>query len=190
MPRPSKLSDKQWEAIGKRLLAGEKAAALAREFGVSKAAISQRFSERNETIKTVANQIVATEDAFGKLNVSEQFAARSLADRLKAISANLAGAAEHGAATAHRLASVANMKVQELDDSDPFSKESLAALKGVQVLTGLANLAAEIPMSLLKANKELITAANKGELREEEGIPTKSEYVLQTDEPGPQNPIL
>lgn len=35
MGRPSKLTDAQWETIGKRLLAGESTSALAREFGVS-----------------------------------------------------------------------------------------------------------------------------------------------------------
>jgi hypothetical protein len=62
-----------------------------------KGAISMRFSERTETVKTVANQIVATERALELLNVSEQIAARSLADELKSISTHLAGAARCGA---------------------------------------------------------------------------------------------
>lgn len=59
------------------LLAGESTSALAREFGVSKSTISVRFSERSETIKNVAHQIVATEQALSFLNVSEQLAARA-----------------------------------------------------------------------------------------------------------------
>lgn len=166
MARPSKLTDAQWEKIGKRLLGGEKPADLAREYGVSKAAISQRFSKRIETIKSVANQIVATEHAFGKLNVSEQFAARSLADDLKAISDHLAGAARFGAATAHRLSGLANGRVASIPDAGPLDDAGRAELTAVSVLTKMANEAAEIPLGLLKANKEKIDEINKGDQTE------------------------
>lgn len=163
MARPSKLTDAQWEKIGKRLLAGESASSLAREYGVSKAAISQRFSERSKTIKDVANQIVATESALSKLNVSEQLAARSLADDLKAISEHLAGAARYGAATAHRLSGIAHSKVNEIDDTAPLGDDSLESLKGIAALTRIANAASEIPLNLLKANKDIIDDMNKGD---------------------------
>lgn len=168
MARPSKLTDKQWESIGKRLLQGESAASLSREFGVSKAVISSRFSKRTETIKTVANQIVATESALELLNVSEQIAARSLADELKAVSAHLASAAKYGAATAHRLSGIAHGKVAEIDDSKPLDEESLEALKGIATLTRMANNAAEIPLNLLRANKDMIDDLNKGEVAQDD----------------------
>lgn len=47
MGRSSKLNKKQWEEIRKRLLSGEKASALAKEYGVSNSNISSRFSEKN-----------------------------------------------------------------------------------------------------------------------------------------------
>jgi len=162
MARPSKLTDAQWEKIGKRLLAGESASSLAREFGVSKAAISGRFSERLKNVKDAANQIVAAESALSKLNVSEQLAARSLADDLKAISEHLAGAARYGAATAHRLSGIAHSKVAEIDDVDPLNVESMESLKGIAILTKMANTASEIPLNLLKANKEIVDDMNKG----------------------------
>lgn len=161
MGRPSKLTDAQWEAIGKRLLAGESTSALAREFKVSKTAVSVRFSKRNETIKTVANQIVDTERALSKLNVSEQMAARSLADSLKDISEHLAGAARFGAMTAHRLAGIAAQQVEKIDDADPLAK-SAAQLMGISALTKLANGASEIGLNLLRANKETIEDASRG----------------------------
>lgn len=161
MGRPSKLTEAQWEQIGKRLLAGESAAELSRSFGVSKAAISMRFSKRNETIKSVANQIVETERALSKLNVSEQMAARSLADDLKAISEHLAGAARYGSATAHRLAGLAQSKVAEIDDAAPLSPASLESLKGVAILTKLANDASEIGVNLLRANKDEVDRMNR-----------------------------
>ena len=172
MARPSKLTDAQWETIGKRLLAGESAASLAREYGVSKAAISARFSKRTETIKSVAKQIVETERALSFLNVSEQLAARSLADDLKAISDHLAGAARFGAATAHRLSGIAHSKVAEIDDAKPLDdQESVTALKGVAVLTKLANESSEIAVNLLRANKDTIEELNK---RERETLPPSS----------------
>jgi AcrR family transcriptional regulator len=162
MGRPSKLTDAQWEQIGKRLLAGESAADLAREFGVSKAAVSMRFSKRNETIKDVAKQIVETERALSFLNVSEQMAARSLADDLKAISEHLAGAARYGSATAHRLSGIAHSKASEIDDASPLTPESIESLKGIAVLTKMANEASEIGVNLLRANRDEIDRINAG----------------------------
>jgi hypothetical protein len=162
MGRPSKLTDAQWEQIGKRLLAGESSASLAREFGVSKAAISGRFSERTQKIKTVAHQIVETERALSFLNVSEQLAARSLADDLKAISDHLAGAARYGAATAHRLLGIAHGKVAEIDDSTPLTTdESVASLKSIAVLTKMGNESSDIAINLLRANKDAVDLLNR-----------------------------
>lgn len=160
MARPSKLTDAQWEKIGKRLLAGESASSLAREFGISKAAVSGRFSERNRNVKDAANQILAADSALSKLNVSEQIAARSLADDLKAISEHLAGAARFGAATAHRLSGIANAKVAEISDSDPISEKSMESLRGISVLGKMANEASEIGVNLLRANKDHVDAIN------------------------------
>ena len=179
MARPSKLTDAQWEKIGKRILAGESAASLAREFGVSKAAISQRVSKRVDAVKDAANQLVAADVAMSKLNVSEQITARSLADDLKAISMHLAGAARHGAATAHRLAGIANMKAAEVDDAAPLDDRSREALKDVAVLGRMANEASEIGLNLLKANKDSIEAAEQRERDAQEAAkkPTRIELV-------------
>jgi hypothetical protein len=161
MGRPSKLTDKQWDEVKKRLAGGEKAADLAREYGVSKTAISTRVSKRIETVKSVANQIVSAEEALKSLPVSEQLLTLSLADDLRAISRHLAGAGKFGAATAHRLSGIANAKVQEIDDAAPLDEKSLEALKGVAVLTKLANEAAQIPIGLLQANKETVKELNQ-----------------------------
>lgn len=161
MGRPSKLTDKQWAEIQRRLLAGEKAADLAREFKISKVRISERFSERNGTVKAVANQLVAAEVALRQLPVPEQIAALTLADELKAISTHLASAAKYGAATAHRLSGIAHAKVQEIDDAAPLDDDSRNSLRDVAVLTKLANDSATIPLNLLSANKELAREINQ-----------------------------
>lgn len=156
MGRPSKLSEKQWAEIQKRLMAGESQGALAKAFDISKAAIQKRFGGRIETAKNVANQIVAAEIALHKLPIGDQLVTLSLADELRAISMHLAGAAKFGAATSHRLSGIAHAKVQEIDDAAPLNTESMEALKGVAVLTKMANDSASIGLNLLAANKEAI----------------------------------
>ena len=159
MARPSKLSDAQWDEIKRRALAGEKAADLAREFKVSKTAISVRVSKRIETMKVVANQIVDAEQALRTLPVSEQISVLSLADELRSISKHLAGAARYGAATAHRLAGIANAQVDQIDDAEP--EASVVVLKRIGALTKLANDASTIGLNLLAANKEQAKKLNE-----------------------------
>lgn len=163
MARPSKLSDKQWDELQRRVLAGEKPADLAREYGVSKTAISVRVSKRVEGVKAVANQIVDAEQALQRLPISEQLQAVSLAAKLRAISDNLASAAMHGAATAHRLTALANTEVAKVDDADPLSAKSLEAMKGVAALTRLANESSTIALNLVAANKERVKSLDEPE---------------------------
>lgn len=161
MARPSKLNPKQWDEIKKRIAAGEKPAALAREFGVSRATISERCQKPAETIRSVANKLVEADKALRSLPVSEQLLTLNLADELKAISFHLAGAARFGAATAHRLTGIANSKVNEIDDAAPLNPESLDALRGVALLTKVANDSATIGLNLLAANKDAVKDMNQ-----------------------------
>ncbi len=163
MGRPSNLTDAQWEELKARLAKGEKAADLAREYGTSKPAISRRVSKRIETVKAVANQVVAAEEAMAALPVTEQILAKGLIDDLKAISTHLASAGKFSAATTHRLSALAHDQVQKVEDSDPDSKVSRAALKNVGKLTQLANQASAVPINLLAANKDLVKTAVKDE---------------------------
>lgn len=173
MGRPSKLTDAQWEQIGKRLVDGESGRALAREFDVTEAAIRKRFGSQVKKIKDVANQLVAAESAFKALPISAQISARTLADRLTSISEHLCGAAEYGAMTAHRLAGIAQNKVSEIDDAKPLNAESLESLKGIAVLTKMANESSEIGVNLLRANKEAVDRINTEPEKEEETKPVR-----------------
>ena len=75
------------------------------------------------------------------------------------MSDNLASAAMHGAATAHRLSALANSQVAKIDDADPLKAPE--TLKGVMVLTRLANESAEIAINLIAANKEKVKKLNE-----------------------------
>ena len=169
MGRKPALTDQQCEEIGKKLLGGQTGASLAREYGVSKGLISQRFSKRIETVKSVAKQIVATDTAISLLNPNERLEAFSLAEDLRAISGHLAGAARYGAATAHRLAGIAHGKSVEIDDSKPLGTESLESLKGIAALTRMANDSASIGLNLLNANKDMTK-------QERPNVPTLEEF--------------
>lgn len=174
MGRPSKLNENQWAEIGRRLLDGEKAAVLARQYKVSKQSISVRFSGRSEIVKDVANQIIATENKFSMLTIPEQTSAIELASTLRSISSHLGRAANYGAMTSHRLAGIANAQVEKIDDNDPIADaQSLETLKGISALTRLSNDSAEIGLNLLKANKEAIDEANRKEDRKQPVLMTR-----------------
>ena len=113
--RPSKLSEKQWNALGERMRRGESVTSLAKEFKVSTRQIYARLSAVNEEIKKAANQILATESTLQSLPIEHKIAAINLADELRIISANLAGAAKLGSITSFRLAGIAARQVDKID---------------------------------------------------------------------------
>lgn len=158
MGRPSKLSEKKWDEIGKRLLKGETVRSLATEFGVSPSAVQLRFSARNKEIKQVADQLSKAEIALSALPVSAQITARTLADSLKGISQHLCQAAEYGAMTAHRLSGIAHTESSKIDDTAPLA--DIEALKGIAALTKMANESAGIGLNLIRANQETVDRLN------------------------------
>lgn len=160
MARKSSLTDKQWSDIECRLLAGEKAASLAKEFSIDRAQISRKFSQQHTKIKHVANQIYEADVALKNLPVAQQNKALSLVDELKAISTHLAGAAKYGAITAHRLSGIASQQIDKLDDTDPTGAESMETLRGIAALTEVANKSAQTGLNLLSANKDAAKSAN------------------------------
>lgn len=164
MARPSKLTPDQWDDIHKRMLAGETARALAREFGVSEGAIRKRFgayqsvSTQSTQVRTVAEKLAESSAALESLPIAQRQVAVDLASKLRNISTSLASAAELGAATSHRLNALANSEVAKVDDAKPLL--SIDALKGVGVLTKLANDSAHVALNLLNANKGAAEKAN------------------------------
>lgn len=184
MGRPSKLTEAQWSKIAERLASGESARSLAREFKISEAAVRARLSAQTDVVKTLANQMVATEAALKALPVSAQVIAHNLADQLRSISGHLAGAANYGAATAHRLSGIAHGKVAMIDDAAPLSEESIGELKGIAVLTKMANEASEIGVNLLRANKEKVDEINRAPEAKKEDEPrrpslTRDEWLIE-----------
>ena len=161
MARPSKLTPEQWAELERRLASGEKAADLAREYGISNTQISLRVSKHSKKVQETAQKLAEAQTALAELPVAQQYAAVSLAEKMRAISVSLANAAELGAKTAHRLHALANSEVAKVDDTRPLDPDSIEALKGVGVLTKLANESSQIAVNLLNANRETVKKLNE-----------------------------
>lgn len=162
MARPSKLSPGQWAEIERRIAGGEGVRDLAKEFGVSPGAISQRgFSKQSKRVQEVAHKVAEAQTALAELPVAQQYTAISLAAKLRSISESMAAGAELGAKNFHRLSSMANTELQKVDETN--LQQSEGSLKAVAVLTKMANEAAASPINLLAANKETIKKLNDGD---------------------------
>lgn len=157
MPRLPKLSPDQLADIERRSLLGESVRALAREYGVGESAIRQRLGTQTAKtahaaqVRSIAHQIADSRLALQTLTPVQQQAALTLADQLAAVSRSLASAAANGAATAHRMAALANAQAQRIDDAAPLADPEV--LRGVAALTAIANSASTIPLGLLAANR-------------------------------------
>jgi hypothetical protein len=150
----SKLSEKQWTAIEKRIApAGtESTRSVAKEFHITEGAIRRRMNTHTLPIKKLAIQLVAAENAIENLPIATQVKVRTMADTLKGISHNIAEAAEYGAMTASKLAKIANKQSEQIDGEASLDTNE-GALKSVMAISAGANRAAEIGLNLLSANK-------------------------------------
>lgn len=158
MGRKSKLSPEQWAAIQKRVLAGESLRSLAKEFGVSESTAREKISAQTAQIKTVANQIVATERAIQSLPISAQITAHNLASKLRSISDDLLEGVAHQASTFRKLSAIVTTEMMKVDETDPMSTAD--KLKTVALVTEMANNSAKTPINVLVANKDEVSKAN------------------------------
>lgn len=192
MGRKSSLTPEQWIEIERRhVVDGESINALAHEFDINESSVRRKIKPNKAESKKGENplKIIALEkvkadqeskriaEKIAQLPYAKQEIVSELARRLTSISDHLASAAEYGAATAHRLSALANSEVQKIDDANPAA--SLESLKGVQVLTTLANNSANIGLNLLAANKDAAKAAQEKEIIDE-SIPTDANEASRT----------
>lgn len=175
MARPSKLTPEQWQEVERRMLAGELASALAREFGINQSQITRRVSQVTQTVRETAEKVASAQTALAALPVAQQYNALSLAEKLRSISHSMAAAAELGAKTAHRLHALANGQAAKIDDADPLKDRD--ALQGVAALLKLGNEAAVVPSALLNGSKEAVSKANAGD-QAEQLAPTRERLGL------------
>lgn len=174
-----KVSPDQWLEIQQRIIAGEKPSAFADEYGVSAAHIYQRCVSggenqvRADNTRKLAASMAKSETAFAALPIVEQVMVRTLADHLKNISHNLAGAANFGARNAHRLSAIAHECIEGLqplheDQSgdeavDTHIRNSNLMTSAMHATAG-ANEAAKIGLNLLSANKDMLKDLDNGKV--------------------------
>jgi transposase-like protein len=178
MGRKSALTVEQWLEIERRhVVDGDSINALAAEFGINESSIRRKIKPNKaespkptNPLRVIAEKKVNADSEVRRINqqiaelpYAKQMIVSDLATKLTNISRHLGSAAEFGAATAHRLAGIANGRVAQIDDAKPLSEAGITELKGIAVLTKLANEASEIGINLLRANKESIDAMNKPE---------------------------
>jgi hypothetical protein len=176
MGRKSSLTPEQWVEIERRhLVDGESVRSLAKEFSVDEAAIRRKINPQKsadekstKSLRELADAKLSADKAVKEISaeisalpIARQQIVSDLAQKLMNISGHLASAAEYGAATAHRLSGIAHMKIAEIDDSKPLDPQSIETLKGIAVLTKMANESSEIAVNLLTANKETVKELNK-----------------------------
>ena len=149
--------------------AGGTLRAVAAQFDITVSPLAKRVKEQkeqDELAKSLGNQLVTTELKIKELPIKAQIKVHEHADDLRAMSMHLAGAGKYGAATAHRLSAIAHGQVQKLDDVDPLSDGGMQTIKDVAILMRTANESAEIPVNLLKANKDVMAQPENRNMRE------------------------
>jgi hypothetical protein len=168
--RPPALTPAQQQEVQRRLAARESVSSLAAEFKVSRATIRQ-FSTISASVQKVAEQVAAAHTALEALPVAQQHMALGLAEKLRAISDNMAGAAVSSAKTANRLHSLAQEQAAMVNGEN--LEQSIGRLQTVGVLTKLANEAATIPLGLMSANKPAVERLHQPEPPRPSIDPTK-----------------
>jgi transposase-like protein len=174
MGRKSSLTPEQWAEVERRhLVDGMSINALAAEFGVNESSIRRKIkpgkaaspsgksplhvlAEEKVRAEAEAKRVTAQ---IAQLPQTQQLIVSDLARKLSNISEHIGTAAEISAASAHRLSILANQQLELVDDVNPLA--TAAQLKTFEVLQKMANGASEIPMNLLRANKETIEDQNK-----------------------------
>jgi len=159
MGRPSKLSDKQWDEVIRRHLAGESINKLSAEFQVSRAAMSEKISARVAAVKDVANQMVSSERAFKAIPVSDRVHVISVRDRLSVLEDIYLQTADIAARNSMHMHNLASEQKQFIDDANPFKDErSKDAVRAFRAMTQAGNDAMVIPSTLLKASQDRMAA--------------------------------
>lgn len=155
MGRKSKLTEKQWDEVIRRNLAGESISKLAAEFEVSRSAMTEKISARVSGIKDVANQMVTAERAFRSVPAADRPHVITVRDRLSVLEDIYLQTAEVAARNSMHMHNLAAEQKQFMDDADPLGHPaSKAAVKAFTSLTAAGNLAMVVPSTLLKASQE------------------------------------
>ena len=156
MGTQKRLTQAEWATLEKRLMAGESARSLAREYGNTEAAIRHRFGQvKKIKINDAAVKLVEARQAIESLPPTLRPQVNALADTLQQISEMAARSAELAARTAYRMSHIANVQASKLDEENP----DVETARMVAGFTDTANKAFHQPMELMKAHKSIMDDA-------------------------------
>lgn len=179
MGRKSSLTPEQWLEVERRHLVDEVSInALAAEYGVNESSIRRRLKPskaespgRKNPLHALAEEKVRVDteskrvaEQIAQLPYANQLIVSDLARKLSNISEHIGSAAEISAASAHRLSMLANQQLQLVDDVNPLT--TTVQMQTFALLQKMANGASEIPLNLLRANKETIESMNRDTSRD------------------------
>lgn len=156
MGKQKRLTQAEWATLEKRLMAGESARSLAREYGNTEAAIRHRFGQvKKIKVEDAAMKLVEARQAIESIPPTLRPQVNALADTLQQISEMAARSAELAARTAYRMSHIANVQASKLDEENP----DVETARMVAGFTDTANKAAYQPLELMKANKSVMENA-------------------------------
>jgi len=156
MGRPSKLTTEQWEELGNRLLGGETAYSLSKEYGVSNASISERFSERNRNIRTIAESVIETNRVVASLPKQEQAAVNRLITETEAIGANAVSAVLSASEAAKLLNAGALAQLRGIILTRPLTDDDREAMKDAAGMLKMGNEAMAPVNSMMNLTKDRV----------------------------------
>jgi len=174
MGRKSSLTPEQWAEIERRHLVDNVSInALAAEFGINESSIRRKIKpgkaaspSGKSPLHVLAEEKVRVDSESKRITAqiaglpqAQQLIVSDLARKLSNISEHIGSAAEISAASAHRLSMLANQALEKVDEVNPLS--TATELKTFEALQKMANGASEIPMNLLRANKDTIEDLGK-----------------------------
>ena len=117
--RPSKLTDAQWQDVLRRRLRRESYRSLARDYGVTEAAIRLKISQSEKEIKRTAKQVVAVSEQIDAMPPAAQVEVFNIAQCMQEGKQLLISAGMRGARVADRLNAVAVKQMEKVDINNP-----------------------------------------------------------------------
>lgn len=169
MGRKSALTDEQWLDVERRhVVDGESINSIATDLGINESSIRRKLKPNkaespnsDNPLKTLAKEKIRVDsesrqiaEQIAALPFAKQQMVSDLARKLTNISDHMASAAEISAASAHRLAILANQQLEKVDEVNP--EKTAGAVQAAALFQKMSNSAGETPVNMMRANKEAV----------------------------------
>ena len=156
-------SPEEWAAIlHKVIICEQPVRAVAREYNLDEGTIRARI--KASPVIDLANKLAAVpatlSAGLSALTSAEKAVTFTLAERLRRVSDHLAAAADYSGQTAARFAMMARDQAEKVDPLNPLGDDSARYVAEAGALQKMANMASDLPLGLMNANKPTIERLN------------------------------